>query len=179
MSEPRPIDCLAPERDIELLFKEVVGDPLLTDENVRIDHLITRSLGEALSKSLRRGEIKGYADKPVQVMRLFSGSQATVILEGVNLALESAAAEADALVGKLQRVRANGSIFPRQDKPIIAIVGYVASEEGLNGEAFLKDWIEKAGDAKALDVEREAAKLRAETERALDQAGPPPAFRGA
>lgn len=176
ISEPRPIDCLVPEREIESLFKEIVGDPQLTEESVRIDHMISQCLGTSLAKSLRRGEISGFANKPVQVMRFFSGSNATVVLEGVNLALENAAAEADALVGKLQRVRANDRANQTASHRVIAIVGYLASENGLNGEAFLKDWIERAGEAKALDVEREATQLRTETELAIDEAGPPPAL---
>jgi len=176
VSEPRPIDCLAPEKEIDSLFKEIVGNTLATEENARIDHMISQCLGPLLAKSLRRGEVKGFADKPVQIMRVFSGNRATV-LEGVNLGLEGAAAEADALVGKLQRARANGSVHASPDKPIIAIVGYLASENGLNGEAFLKDWIEKAGSATAVDVEREGERLRLETERALDAAGPSPALR--
>jgi hypothetical protein len=179
VSEPRPIDCLVPEREIESLFNEIVGNPSVTEENARIDHMISQCLGLALTKNLRRGELVGYAGKPVQVMRFFSGSQATVVLEGVNLGLDSAASDADALVGKLQRARANGSAHASPEKPIIAIVGYVATENGLNGEAFLKDWIEKAGDATAVDVEREAPRLRFETEKALGMAGPPPALNKA
>jgi len=174
ISDPRPIDCLDPEKEIESLFREIVS-PEETEDHARIDHLITQCLG-GLSKTLRRGEINGYAGKPVEIMRCFLGREATVVVEGVNLALENAASEADALVGKLQRVRANGSIQPSADRRVIAIVGYVASENGLNGEAFLKDWIEKAGNATALDVQREGAKLRAETEQALTEAGPPPTF---
>jgi hypothetical protein len=108
----------------------------------------------------------------VQVMRFFAGSQATVVLEGVNLAIESAAAEADALVGKLQRVRANGTVHSNAEREVIAKVGYVASPNGLNGEGFLKDWIEQAGAAVAFDVERQANLLREETEKALSVAGP-------
>jgi len=175
LSDPHPIDCLDPEKEIESLFREIVS-PEETEDRARIDHLITQCLGTKLSKTLRRGEVKGYAGKPVEVMRCFLGREATVVIEGVNLALEDAAVAADALVGKLQRVRANGSIQPSPDHRVIAIVGYVASDNGLNGEAFLKDWIEKAGDATALDVHREGAELRAETENAMTEAGPPSTF---
>jgi hypothetical protein len=177
ISDPRPIDCLSPDSELETLFNEVVGNAQDADTTVRIDHLISHCLGTTLSRTLRRGEITGYSGKPVHVMRFFSGTQATVVLEGVNLGLENAATEADALVGKLQRVRANGSAHPTGDRSVIAIVGYVASPDGLNGEGFLKDWIEEAGDATALDVEREPDQLRAATERAIQEAGPPPALR--
>jgi hypothetical protein len=176
VSEPRPIDCLHPERELDSLFKEIVGNPETTEENMRVDHMILHCLGPALTRSLCRGELPGYAGKPVQVMRYFSGTQATVVVEGVNLGLENAAAEADTLVGKLRRVRANGTAKPRADRPVIAIVGYLASANGLNRESFLRDWIQEAGEATVVDVEREASQLREATKRALDQAGPPPAL---
>jgi len=178
ISEPRPIDCISPDTEIEPLFREIVGNAQLSDETARIDHLISKCLGTELTRTLKRGEISGYAGKPVHVMRFFSGSQATVVLEGVNLSLENAAVEADALVGKLQRVRANGSARPSDGHNVIAIVGYVASLNGLNGEKFLKDWIEEAGNAIALDVERQPVQLREETEKAIHAAGPLPAFHG-
>lgn len=177
ISAPRPIDCVSPDIELETLFNEVVGKTEDIDESVRIDHLISRCLGASLAKQLRRGEVTGFAGKPVQVMRLFSGHKATVVLEGVNLALENAAEQADALVGKLQRVRENGSPQVHEERNIIAIVGYVASRDGLNGETYLKNWIEKKGEAVVLDVERETERLREKTIEALRNADLPPMLR--
>lgn len=62
------------------------------------------------------------------------------------------------------------------DRKVIAIVGYVASSNGLNGEKFLKSWIEEAGDAVAPDVRREPDERRLDTEKAIEAAGRLPTF---
>ena len=38
---------------------------------------------------------------------------------------------------------------------LTAFVGYVSTPAGLNGEGYLKDWIEDAGQAQAFDLRRE------------------------
>ncbi len=178
VSEPRSIDCIAPERELELLFRDVVRE---VDERetgrARIDHILVKCLGQELAGNFERGVVSGFAGRPVKVMRHYTGTKATVVIEGVNLTTEDAPEETDALVGRLQRVRANGhGAFVESDKPVVAVVGYLASSGGLNGEGYLKEWIEQRGNAVAIDVEREAERLRTEATRALEQAGPPSAM---
>ncbi len=168
VSEPRSIDCRNPEEEIETLFKEIVGG-VPAESNERVDNLISRCLGD-LSHRLRRGELTGFAGKPVRVMQFYSGKAATVVVEGVNLTTERAADDADALVGRLQRAASNPSVQNVQENRLLSIVGYLATEHGLNGEAYLKEWIEAKANAQAFDVEREADKLREATQIALTSA---------
>jgi DUF3037 family protein len=177
ISEARSIDCINPERELELLFRDVVRG--LSDQEEhrgRIDHIVLKCLG-TLASQFEAGEVHGFAGKPVKVMRHYLGTNATVIIEGVNLSSENAPDETDALVGRLERVRANGhGPLVDSERPVVAVVGYLSSPGGLNGETYLKEWIEQRGQATALDVERETERLRTCAQLALDQAGPPPAL---
>lgn len=168
VSEPLSIDCVDPDAELDPLFTSIVNLSDTEEVTTRIDGLITKSLGDRLSKVLKRGALQGFAGKPVQVMRLFQGERANVIVEAVNLAVQDADKEADAMVGKLWRARTNGSPEKRE---FIAFVGYYSSPGGLNGEAFLKDWIEQKAQVETFDVIREKERLRQAVERALHQAG--------
>jgi hypothetical protein len=171
VSEPRSIDSQNPERDIESLYNEIVGgEP--AESNERVDHLISKCLGDDLVHHLHRGELSGFAGKPVRVMRYYSGPASTVVVEGVNLTTERAADDTDALVGRLQRAAENSttSDLPKH-KAMVTIVGYLATEHGLNGEAYLKEWIETKTKARAFDIQRETEDFRKATQAALAGAG--------
>lgn len=171
VSEPRSIDSQSPERDIEALYKEIVGGEL-TESSERVDHLISKCLGDELVHHLHRGELTGFAGKPVRVMRFFSGPASTVVVEGVNLTTERAADDTDALVGRLQRAAANSTEQDAQEQnSLVAIVGYLATEHGLNGEAYLKEWIETKTKARAFDIQRETEDFRKATQVAVARAG--------
>jgi len=100
-------------------------------------------------------------------MRCYEGQTSTVVVEGVNLATERAADETDALVGKLQRAASAPVPHQSKEKSVVAIVGYLATEHGLNGEAYLKDWIETKTNARAFDIQRETENFRRATQAAL------------
>jgi Protein of unknown function (DUF3037) len=168
MSEPLPIDCRDPERELEPLFTSVVGQEITRGR--RIDSILRNALGNELAKKLHREPLEGFAGKPVQVMRAFKGATQDVVVEAVNLAAEDSPRQADEMVGKLQRVRCNGHGIVPKGRRLTAFVGYVSTPNGLNGETFLKDWIESAGNAKAFDLRSEQAELRSSVKRALEEA---------
>jgi hypothetical protein len=171
ISDPLPIDCEDPNAGIESLFHTIVN--LETRKKNRIDSALRNALGEGLASKFSRRPIDGYKGKPVEAMRTYSGTVGDVVLEAVNLGANDAAEQADGLVGKLQRVRLNGNGLTPRPRPVAAIVGYIASPNGLNGEAYLKSWIEEGGSAKTFDMEREQLKLREATDEAIHRASYP------
>jgi hypothetical protein len=103
-------------------------------------------------------------------MRVFSGTSGDVIVDAANLSTADAPRQADELVGKLHRARVNGRGLAPKDRALWAIVGYVSSPGGLNGETYLKNWIEQAGEAKAFDLIREQDQLREAAREAMRHA---------
>jgi hypothetical protein len=105
-------------------------------------------------------------------MRFYSGPASTVVVEGVNLTTDRAADDTDELVGRLQRATADSTVEnDEKQKSFVTIVGYLATEHGLNGEAYLKEWIEKKTKAQAFDIQRETEGFREATQTALARAG--------
>ena len=101
-------------------------------------------------------------------MRYYAGQTSTVVVEGVNLTTERAADETDELVGRLQRAAADSTSKDHaKQKPLVTIVGYLATEHGLNGETYLKEWIETKTKARAFDIQRETESFRQATQAAL------------
>ncbi len=80
-------------------------------------------------------------------------------MEAVNLAATTAETDTDSLVSRLLRVR-EASDFGVGQKRIAVMVGYLASPEGLNGEAALRDWIEKKVDAQTFDLINQEGQFR-------------------
>lgn len=150
ISEPRPIDCKRPEDELELLYEAVVGPRIGGKEKrERIDGVLSKSLG-AVAESLARGSVDGFGGRPVPVRRYVESVNSLLIVEGVNLAAAGAENDADALVSRLLRIReANGR---HSNKSVVALVGYLASPAGLNGEAALVKWIEMKAEAKTYDL---------------------------
>ncbi|MDR3798809.1 MAG: DUF3037 domain-containing protein [Terracidiphilus sp.] len=170
ISEPLSIDCHDPSAELEPLFASIVVAESSKRTTHRIDSILKSALGEQVAGKFHRGPIEGYAGKPVQVMRVYRGEDADVVLDAVNLAAEDAPQQADCLVGKLRRARLNGHGPVRRARPLLALVGYVSSPNGLNGEAYLKQWIEQDGEAQAFDLRREQQKLRDAAEKAMGDA---------
>ena len=168
VSEPLPIDCRDPESELEPLFTSVVRRE--GSRNKRIDSVLGNALGREIAKRFHRGPVEGFAGKPVQVMRVFKGAAQDVVLDAVNLAADDAPRQADEIVGKLQRARLNGHGMTARPRRLTAVVGYVSTPSGLNGEAYLKDWIENAGGARAFDLRREQTELRSTVRTALEEA---------
>lgn len=170
ISEPLSVDCQDPESELEPLFMSVVRPDTPEDAPERIDSILRSALGDPIADEFHRGHVDGYAGKPVQVMRVFRGTAADVILDAVNLSNKDAPERADEIVGKLQRARLNGDGQKHKSRSVLAIVGYVSSPGGLNGEAYLKNWIEQGGEAKAFDLVRERDQLRDATRHAMTDA---------
>ena len=168
ISEPLPIDCRDPESELEPLFTSLVRQE--RSKNRRIDSILGNALGSMIAKRFHRGPVDGFAGRPVQVMRVFKGATQDVVLDAVNLAANDAPRQADEIVGKLQRARLNGHGMTAKPRRLTAFVGYVSTPNGLNGEAYLKDWIENAGQARAFDLRMEQTELRSTVQKALDEA---------
>jgi hypothetical protein len=170
VSEPLPVDCKNPETELEPLFTSLVKPDALEDATERIDSVLRNALGDQLASKFHRGHVSGYAGKPVNAMRVFSGKSGDVILDAINLSGKDAAESADEMVGKLQRSRLNGNGLLPKSRPVLAIVGYISSPGGLNGETYLKTWIEEGGKAKVFDLLREQPQFRDATQIALSEA---------
>jgi len=170
LSEPLPIACDDPSSELKALFSQVVH-LAPSDESLRIDGLVTRSLGKKLSLKFHRGAVDGFGGKPVSVMRLFRGVRADVVLEGINLAGREADKDADAIVGKLWRARSADGTYAN-GRRLIAVVGYTTSGGDLNGNSALVTWIASKGDAKTFSLDNEQQELRHAAETAVQEAGP-------
>ena len=156
MSELRPIDCQNPADELEPLYEAVVGPRRRTKErSARIDGVLSTALGK-LSRELDKGEVAGYRGRPVPVRHFKSAPDRLLIVEAVNLASVNAETDADALVSKLLRVRAAKD----RSASVITCVGYLASPNGLNGEAALVDWIKEKADAQTFDLLNEQDKFK-------------------
>jgi len=161
VSEPRPIDCREPEAEIEVLYEAVVAPHRPASESrTRVDGVIGECLNGVGQKFKGRFSVNGFGGRPVRVQRAFTGPRGTVVVEGVNLASSNAERDLDATTSRLQRVRE----APGQNYEII--VGYLASPEGLNGEAVLVEWLKKATDARVFDLLKERDSFR-ETAKGL------------
>jgi hypothetical protein len=168
LSDPRPIDGGNVDNEADLLFEAVVAPERISQERTeRVDSVLSSALGRSLTKRLQRGTVTGFAGRPVPVKHFKSHRDSVIVVEAVNLAVAAAENDADALVSRLQRIRAaNG---PTGGKLALqAIVGYLASPHGLNGEAALVAWIEKSGGAKTFDLLREHDKLHDVVESLLE-----------
>jgi hypothetical protein len=168
LSKPKAIDCRNLDEEVELLYEAVVtperGSPERTE---RIDRVLTRSLGRQLTRKLQRGTIPGFGGRPVPVRHFKTSSDKVVVIEGVNLAAAAAEDDTDALVSKLQRIRAaNGN--GASEKTLKAFVGYLSSPQGLNGEAALVDWIKEKAGAETFDLLREHQEFQGSIERVVD-----------
>jgi hypothetical protein len=165
LSEPRAIDCLDVDKEIELLYEAVVSPQRKsTERHERIDWELTRTLGQVAAR-LEKGEVAGFRGRPVHVKGFKEDQQRLLVIEGVNLATAAAEQDADALVSRLLRIRdANGTGNARE---VVACVGYLTSPSGLNGEAFLVEWIQRKAEAKTFDLVRESDTFVAEVEGQL------------
>jgi hypothetical protein len=168
-SEPLPVDCKDPNAEIEPLFRSIVRPEIAEDGQVRIDSALGRALGQGLANRFRRGVVAGFAGKPVHLMKVLEGELGDVVIDAVNLTLSDASDRADEVVGKLHRARLNGHGLSPKSRELVAIVGYLASPEGLNGEAYLKEWIEQGGNAQTFDLRKDAEHLRAAVQAGIDR----------
>ncbi len=153
-AEPRPIDCLNPDEEIDSLYEAIVGPRKpRTERAQRIDRALTKCLGN-LARKLDRGSVSGYKGRDVEVHRFKTGPDKLLVIDGVNLASVDAEEEADALVSKLLRIKAGSENDPIR-RTLKLCVGYLASPHGLNGEATLVDWIREKAEAETFDLIRE------------------------
>lgn len=96
---------------------------------MRIDRRVTDCLGDLADRFDKNAKLAGGYGSEVRVMRAFQGQRGWVVVEALNLRAHAVEA-ADQIFGKLSRLRLGPS-------NVDLIVGYVASEHGLNGERAL------------------------------------------
>lgn len=147
LSEPRPIDCLDPQEELDPLFESVVAAfrPRKASES-RIDGQIRKCLDELSRKFKSRPAVPGFRGRDVQVLRGYQGKRGWVVIEGINLASNQAETQSDATASKLQRIR-----LCLNDRCIF-LIGYIASPEGINGEAVLVEWLRESTGARTFDL---------------------------
>jgi hypothetical protein len=155
------------ERELDLLFEAVV-QPMISSERrlKRIDGAIADALGDAASHFRRSVGVQAFKGRDETVLRGVVGTEAAVVIEGVNLAAASARRDADALVSKLLRIREAPA-----GVPLRVVVGYVTSPGGLNGEADMRDWIMKQITDNVFDIVHEPKRFRAAALDELREAG--------
>ncbi len=166
LSPPRAIDCVDVDKEIDLLYEAVVSPIRERRERTsKIDKQLTKALGPMEARLIKGSGVAGFEGHIVPVHRFKEDEYNLLVIEGVNLAGATAEQDADALVSRLLRIK------ERQfAKKIIACVGYLTSPSGLNGEAFLINWIRTKAGAETFDlvkqetfasqVERELSRLR-------------------
>jgi hypothetical protein len=166
LETPRALDCRDPERELESLFDALVQPKRdIRERNLRIEQAIGRALGRSRLKRFRRGyEAPGFQGRPVKVLRAAEGPRGLVVIEGVNLALNTAEPDADRLASKVGRVRQNAEATDTH-----FVLGFLASPGGLNGEAALKAWIEQQSGSPMYDLDREPDAFRSAVESALSE----------
>lgn len=173
VSEPKAIDCRDANEEADLLFEAVVRPQKSEDERRhRVDRVLTESLGN-LSKKFSRGSVSGFYGRPVPVKRFLQDGTKLLVLEGVNLASGDAEKETDALVSKLLRINEvrdeSSSSESKIGGKMVALVGYLTSPGGLNGEAALVKWIEQKAGARTFDLIRDKDRFAGTVELEMNE----------
>jgi hypothetical protein len=166
LSEPRAVQCRNPEAEFESLFEAVVRPRRsLGQRRVRINAALSKALGPDLRRKFSTGgKVSGFGARDVPVLLLYRTDARMVIAEGVNLAASTGEQDADALASRIQRIKEgphNGLRF---------LLGYLASPGRLNGEAVLKEWLERKSETRVYDLVAEAEEYRRATEQQLQLA---------
>ncbi len=150
----RIIDCQDPEDEIETLFEAIVQPRVSRrDKLERIDTAVSRALG-SVSSFFHRGKVPGFGGRGVKVLRCAESRQRLVVVEAVNLASRDAETDADALYGRLSRIREG-----QQGREVHFVLGYLASAHGLNGETALKEFIEAKVETRMYDLDRQKSEF--------------------
>lgn len=171
LDEPQPIDCVAPDVEVDALFEAAVRPSVSRQQRAqRLETLIKNAIGPQNNSRLQsKTQVFGYENKPIGVLKAYHNHGQVFIVEAVNLAGKDAERDADALASKLSRINEG----PYQGN-VRAATAYFASPNGLNGEAHLVDWIGKMSGARVFDVVREASALKEYTETNLAELDPHP-----
>lgn len=145
----RIIDCQDPTDEIETLFEAIVQPHVSRrDKMERIDTAVAKALG-SVSSYYHRDKVAGFGGREIKVQRCAGNRQRLVVVEAINLASRDAEADADALYGRLSRIREG------QEREVHFVLGYLASAHGLNGEKALKEFIELKIDTPMYDLDRQ------------------------
>lgn len=154
IDEPRPMECISPDREIEALY-EAVAKPRQprSQRKRRVETALKQAIGKELDKKLgRTRSVPGWSDRSVEVLRATESRDRRLVVEIVNLAYTEAERDADAMASKVQRIK-EGPVGRCTD----FLIGYIASPNGLNGEGTMKNWLELKSGTRLYDVERERA----------------------
>jgi len=164
VSDPRPLDCVRPEIEVEALFSAAVQprQPRQVLEK-RLETLVREAIGqECNSELVSRTAVFGYHEKLVRVMKAKQSHSGLVVIDAVDLSGKDAVPYADELTSRLQRIKAG----PPRDT-LRFITGYLSSPGGLNGEVYMVDWIKDQVDEHVYDLIHEQDLFAGEARRAL------------
>jgi hypothetical protein len=157
IDEPKPIECVRPEAEIELLYEAVAKPKKRTKQRrTRLETALRGALDRDVFVALSGSRtVPGYHHKPVEVMRVAEKEDHRLVVEVINLAEECAVKEADALTSRLLRIKAGpaGSFTS-------FVVGYLASPNGLNGEGYMVDWIHEKSGSPVYDLIRNSEEFK-------------------
>jgi hypothetical protein len=165
LGEPVAMEPMAdPEAELPLLF-EAVAKPRVRETARRIDGYLNRAIGRRLGYHLvKRQHVVAFEGREETVRRAAQGPTGLVLIDGVNLAVNTGRRDADAIVSKMRRVL-------EEQHEAHLLIGYVASPGGLNGEADMLAWIRQELTEHAFNLVRERSAFRLAAARALADVG--------
>jgi hypothetical protein len=83
LSDPRPIDCIDPDREIEPLYESVVSPGRgLRDQRARVISQINQCLA-GLEREFKKHDLAGFGGSPIRASKARVGPSGTVVVEGV------------------------------------------------------------------------------------------------
>lgn len=163
------VHCIDASQSIEQLYETLVK-PIVASQQ-RIER-ISSELKEALAGLEEHFEynraLPAFNDYPLRVSRHFRGPFGIVVVEAVNLAVQSAEDDALELVGRLRMLREGAA------QNYVYLVGYLASPGGLNGETPLRDFIARDVRCEVFDLHEQRDQFRRSARTLLDQVGADP-----
>lgn len=155
--EPRPMEPLrVPDDEVESLFEAIVQPAIKPERRIqRIDGAVTRALGSLAKRVPRNAVVAAYHGATETVLRGLSGRSGLLVVEGVNLAGSGAKDDADALASRMMRIEA-----AHTSGTLDVVVGYTCSPGGLNGEAYMMEWLRERITPHVYDLASEEERIR-------------------
>ena len=177
LDEPKAIDpSYESQAALEALFEAVVQPKQpRAQAGRRVDGAVRDALAAYAGFFESRPEVSAFGGAREQVLRRAANPTGEVIIEAVNLAAANGRTEADALVSRLKRIEAAHS-----SRPIVFLIGYIASPGGLNGETHMRDWMRKQVTQDVYDLIADRAVFQERAANSLGRFGlvPDPSLTG-
>ena len=155
VDEPKSIECIDPDIEIDFLYEAAVKPKLPRRQRAKRNESILKSvLGKDLSGKISfKAFVNGFEDKPVPVTSAIQNNNDRLVIDLINLATPDAVDDADAFASRILRIK-------ESSLNTTFVLGYVSSPNGLNGEGYMKDWIEKKSETTMYNVIQAPDKFR-------------------